>query len=176
MQMDEGVDTGNILLQEETPIGPEENYGDLHDRLAKLGAELLLIALAMAATGTLLPRPQDHQRATFAPRLKREEGLIRWEADARTIVSLVRGLSPAPCAFTSLQGKQLKVYRAALSAAVADAAPGTVLGMDRDGLRIAAGNGSVALQEVQWEGKRRMAVEDFLRGLRLAPGEALGRQ
>lgn len=176
MRMDEGVDTGDILLQEETPIGPEENYGDLHDRLAKLGAELLLITLAMAATGTLLPHPQDHRQATFAPRLKREEGLIRWEADARAIVSLVRGLSPAPCAFTFLQEKQLKVYRAALSAAAGEAAPGTVLGMDREGLRIAAGDGSVALREVQWEGKRRMAVEEFLRGLRLTPGEALGKR
>ena len=176
MRMDEGVDTGDILLQEETPIGPEENYGDLHDRLAKLGAERLMIALAMEATGALLPRPQDHQAATFAPRLTREKGLIRWEDDARTIVSLVRGLSPAPCAFTFLRGKQLKVYRAALAAVSGGEAPGTVLGIDQGGLRIAAGDGSVDLREVQWEGKKRMAVDDFLRGLRLAPGEALGKR
>ena len=112
MQMDEGVDSGDILLQEETPIGAEETFGELHDRLAKMGAELLLIALAMIETGTLLPRRQDHLLATFAPRLGREDGLIRWQNDARSIVSLIRGLSPFPGAYTFLEGKQLKIYAA----------------------------------------------------------------
>jgi methionyl-tRNA formyltransferase len=100
--------------------------------------------------------------------------LIHWEADVRTIVSLVRGLSPTPCAFTFLQGKQLQVYAATAEATAVNAPPGTVIEVGRGGLRIAAGNGAVALQEVQWEGKKRLPVEDFLRGLRLAPGEVLG--
>jgi methionyl-tRNA formyltransferase len=176
MRMDEGVDSGDILLQEETPILPEENCGELQDRLARLGAELLLIALAMQETGTLLARPQDRQRVSFAPRLQREDGLIRWETDAKAIVSLVRGLSPTPCAFTRLQGRQLKIYAATAGAAAADAAPGTVVGEGREGLRIAAGNGSVWLKEVQWEGKKRLPIHDFLRGVRIAPGDLLGRR
>jgi methionyl-tRNA formyltransferase len=175
MRMDEGVDSGDILLQEETPILPGENCGELQDRLARRGAELLLTALAGQEAGTLLARPQDHRLASFAPRLQREDGRIRWEADAGAIVSLIRGLSPAPGAFTRLRGRQLKVHAAAADAAGACAAPGTVVGEGREGLRIAAGDGSVWLKEVQWEGKKRLPVHDFLRGMRIAPGEVLGR-
>ena len=108
MRMDEGVDSGDILLQEETPIGAEETFGALHDRLAKMGAGLLLNALAMLEAGTLQPRPQDHRLATTAPRLAPEDGLIRWDADARTIVALIRGLSPTPSAYTLLGRKKVE--------------------------------------------------------------------
>ena len=97
MRMAEGMDAGAILLQEETPIGPSETFGQLHDRLATLGAELLLIALAMLRAETLQPRPQDDRLATAAPRLSRQDGLIHWKNDCRKIVSLIRGLSPTPC-------------------------------------------------------------------------------
>lgn len=174
MQMDEGVDSGAILLQEETPIGPEENFGELHDRLAIMGADLLRMALAMLLSGTLLPRPQDHSRATAAPRIGREEGQIRWEKDCRQIVSLIRGLSPVPCAHTLLGGKQLRVFAAAAEPADIAEAPGTVAGEAAGTLRVAAGNGYVLLKEVQAEGKKRMTVRDFLRGCRIAPGQILG--
>jgi methionyl-tRNA formyltransferase len=163
MRMDEGVDSGPILLQEETPIGPEEAFGQLHDRLSVLGAELLLMALAMLRTRTLLPRPQDPLQATFAPRLRREDGLIRWDDDARRIVSLVRGLSPLPGAYTFLRGKQLKVLAAVEGDPVPGAAPGTVAGAADAGLRVAAGSGCVVLTEVQLEGKRPLPVREFLR-------------
>jgi methionyl-tRNA formyltransferase len=175
MQMDEGVDSGAILLQEETPIGPEENFGELHDRLALIGADLLRMALAMLLSGTLLPRPQDHSLATAAPRIGREEGRIRWEKDCRQIVSLIRGLSPVPCACTSLGGKQLRVFAAAAEPAnIVAEAPGTVTGEAAGTLRVAAGNGYVLLKEIQLEGKKRMTVRDFLRGCRIAPGQVLG--
>jgi methionyl-tRNA formyltransferase len=174
MQMDEGVDSGAILLQEETPIGPKENFGELHDRLAMMGADLLRMALAMLLAGTLVPRPQDHILATAAPRIGREEGRIRWERDCRQIVSLVRGLSPVPCAYTSLGGKQLRIYSAAAETAPVAEAPGTVLGEADGTLRVAAGNGCVLLKEVQAEGKKRMTVRDFLRGSRITPGQILG--
>jgi len=175
MRMDEGVDSGAILLQEETPIGPSETYGILHDRLAKMGAELLLIALAMLQAGTLQPRPQDDLLATTAPRLSREEGLIHWENDHRTIVSLIRGLSPHPCAYTTIDGKQLKIFIASAETAAVTEGPGTVAGDTAAGLRVAAGNGYVLLEELQFEGKKRMAARDFLRGFRVAPGHVLGR-
>jgi len=176
MRMDEGVDSGAILLQEETPIGPSETYGMLHDRLAKMGAELLLIALAMLQAGTLQPQPQDDLLATTAPRLSREDGLIHWENDHRDIVSLIRGLSPHPCAYTTLDGKQLKIFIASSETAAVTEAPGTVVGETAAGLRVAAGKGFVLLQELQLEGKKRLAIRDFLRGVRIAPGKVLGKE
>jgi methionyl-tRNA formyltransferase len=176
MRMDEGVDSGAILLQEETPIGPSENYGMLHDRLAKMGAELLLIALAMLQAGTLQPQPQDDLLATTAPRLSREDGLIHWDNDHRSIVSLIRGLSPNPCAYTAIDGKQLKIFIASAETGTVTEAPGSVGGETASGLRVAAGNGYVLLRELQLEGKKRLAVHDFLRGVRIAPGKVLGEE
>ncbi len=174
MCMDEGVDSGAILLQEETPIGMTETYGMLHDRLAKMGAELLLIALAMLQADTLQPKSQDDHLATTAPRLSRADGLIHWENDYRSIVSLIRGLSPTPCAYTYCAEKQLKVFMAAAEAGSVTEAPGTVVGETAAGLRVAAGNGYILLQELQLEGKKRMAVHDFLRGVHIAPGQVMG--
>jgi len=173
MRMDEGVDSGDILLQKETPIGAEETFGALHDRLANTGAGLLLNALALLEAGTLQPRPQEHRLATTAPRLRPEDGRIHWDADARTIVALVRGLSPAPSAYTLLEGKKLKIFMATAETAPVSDAPGTVAGETTLGLRVAAGNGYVVLREVQLEGKKRLAVRDFLRGVRIAPGQVL---
>lgn len=175
MRMDEGVDSGDILLQQETPIGPEETFGELHDRLANMGADLLLIALAMLQTETLQPRPQDHRLATPAPRIGREECRIRWEKDCREIVSLIRGLSPIPCAFTFFGGKQLKIFTAAAEQATVAKAPGTVIGETAGVLRVAAGKGYVLLKEVQFEGKKRMAIRDFFRGCPVSPGKLLVR-
>lgn len=174
MQMDEGLDSGAILLQEEAPIGPEETFGELHDRLAVLGAGMVIKTLEMLAAGTIRPRPQDHNLASLAPRLEKEAGLIRWEGDCREIASLIRGLSPLPCAYTGLDGKKLKVFRAAAEPAPVAVAPGTIVG-DRPGmLCVAAGNGHVLLKELQLEGKKRMAVRDFLCGCRVSPGKTLG--
>jgi methionyl-tRNA formyltransferase len=174
MQMDEGVDSGAILLQRRTPIGPQECFGELHDRLAVLGAELLLQTLAMAAQGTLRPLPQDHSLATPAPRIDREECRIRWDGDCRPIAWRIRGLSPTPCAFTSLAGKQLKLFTATAEPGTVAEAPGTIAAATDAGLRVAAQDGHVLLTEVQLEGKKRMAVRDFLRGCSIAPGQILG--
>jgi methionyl-tRNA formyltransferase len=174
MQMDEGVDSGAILIQEETPIGPEENFGELHDRLAVMGADMLRIALAMLLSGTLLSCPQDHSLATAAPKIGRDEGRIDWGKDCRQIVWLIRSLSPVPCAFTFLGGKQLRIFAATAEPAEVAEAEGAVTGEAAGALRVAAGNGYVLLKEVQLEGKKRMTVRDFLRGCRIAPGQVLG--
>lgn len=175
MRMDEGVDSGDILFQEETPIEPGETYDRLHDRLAVLGAQCLLRTIEGLAAGTVRRIPQDHSRATLAPRLKKDDGLIRWEAPARDIAHFVAGLSSVPGAFTYLDGKVLKVFAAeAEDAAAGCEEPGTIVGTNPKGLQIAAGGGTVYLQDVQLESKKRMPITEFLRGFRFVPGKRLG--
>ena len=174
MRMDEGMDSGDILLQEATPIGPEETVGELHDRLAKTGAELLLKTIQMIEDGTVRRTPQDHAAATFAPRLKKEDGIIDWQRNADEIVHLILGLSPSPCAYSILQGRTLKIFTATARKSPIGQMPGTVLAVTPEGLPVAAGEGVVFLREVQAEGKKRMPVQDFLRGVRLRSGERLG--
>ncbi len=174
MRMDEGVDSGDILLQEETAIEPDETYDRLHDRLSVLGAQCLLRALEGLVSGTVRRIPQDHSLATFAPRLTKEDGLIRWENPARDIAHFVAGFSSVPGAYTSAEGKVLKVYSAEAEEAPLSEAPGTVCGSTNRGLKVAAGGGYVYLKDVQLEGKKRMPIADFLRGFRLVPGKKLG--
>lgn len=174
MQMDEGVDSGPIILQRETAIGEEETFGELHDRLASMGAELLLEALRDWQTGKIRPQGQDHALATLAPRLRKEDCLINWGTSGRQIVALVRGLSPAPCAHTFLKGRMLKVYRAKFLPARVEEDPGTVSAASPQGLIVAATDGYVDIKEVQLEGKRRLATADFLRGFPLERGIILG--
>jgi methionyl-tRNA formyltransferase len=174
MRMNEGVDSGDILLQEETVIEPGETYDHLHDRLAILGAQCLLRSLEGLACGTIHPLPQDHALATLAPRLKKEDGRIRWEAPARNIVHFVAGLSSVPGAYTLLDGKVLKIYSAEAEESPAAEAPGTIAGPAPRGLRIAAGGGYVYLKDVQLESKKRMPITEFLRGFRFTPGSKLG--
>ncbi len=172
MQMDEGMDSGDILLQEETAIGSCETVGELHDRLAVRGAQLLMETIRMIEAGTIRRIPQDHAAATFAPMLKKEDGLIHWEADVRAIVRLIRGLSPAPCAYTFFDGKILRIFQAAEMDTPSPAPPGT-LSISGNELRVSAGNGMVSLLDVQLEGKKRMPVHEFLRGCRFQPGDRL---
>jgi methionyl-tRNA formyltransferase len=175
MRMDEGVDSGDILLQEETAIEPGETYDHLHDRLAVLGAKCLLRTLEGLACGSVHRIPQDPALATIAPRLKKEDGRIRWEAPARDIAHFVAGLSSVPGAHTLLDGKILKVYSAeAEEAPRCCETPGTIVGPAPKGLKIAAGGGYVYLKDVQLESKKRLPITDFLRGFRFSPGSKLG--
>ena len=128
----------------------------------------------MLAAGTIRPKPQDHNLATLAHRLDRDAGLIRWDNDCRAIVSLIRGLYHVHCAYTCLNGKNLKVFKAAAEPATIAEAPGTIAWEAAGSVRVTAGNGYVLLKEVQMEGKNRMAVRDFLRGCRVVPGQILG--
>jgi methionyl-tRNA formyltransferase len=173
--MDEGVDSGDILLQEETAIEPDETYDHLHDRLAVMGSQCLLRALEGLVDGTVRRVSQDHALATLAPRIKKEDGMIRWEAPAGQIAHFVAGLSSVPGAFTYLDGKVLKVYSAeSEEAAACCETPGTIVGPAPKGLKIAAGGGYVYLKNVQLESKKRLPIGDFLRGFRFTPGSRLG--
>jgi len=176
MLIDEGLDTGPILLARATPIGPEETAPELEARLGPLGAEVLLETLDGLARGTLAPRPQDHARATLAPILKKEDGRIDWARPAEEIARRVRGLLPWPGTVTTVAGGDLKVLRArAEPGAAVEATPGTLVAVDREGLIVAAGAGTrLRLLEVQPESRRPMPAAAYAAGARLQPGMRLG--
>ncbi|MCX5830275.1 MAG: methionyl-tRNA formyltransferase [Deltaproteobacteria bacterium] len=174
MQMTEKLDAGDIILQEETPIGGDETFDQLHDRLAHRGAELLIRAIVMAANGTVQRVSQNGAAATYAPRLNKEDGLLLWGQDVSSLVNLIRGLSSSPGAFTFLAGKKLKILSASAEITDTGVAPGTIISQKGRGLKVAAGNGWVNLLDVQMENKKRMPIEDFLRGYEVQAGTSLG--
>jgi methionyl-tRNA formyltransferase len=177
MLMDEGWDTGDMLLQQTLDILPHENAGELFVRLALLGADLLVDTLEGLESGDINPIPQDNELATLARSLSRDAGSIDWRRSAHDIVNLVRGCTPRPGSFTKLNGTMIKV----LKATVADVGgrigePGEVIEVDANGIRVAAGNGSVGLSEVQAESRQRMLAADFARGISLKPGARFEQQ
>ena len=168
MYMDEGLDTGDILLEEAVEIGPHETTGQLHDRLASLAAPCLLRALDLLAAGTAPRTPQDSQSATYAPKLKKSDGWLDWTRPAPELALRIRGMSPWPGTFGRIAGHVLKIHSATESSACGE--PGTVLQADANTLVVACGSGSLSLESVQLEGRKRLRASDFLRGFPLAPG------
>lgn len=173
MQVSEGMDMGDIIIQEKMPILQDDSANTLHDRLADFGAGLLAKSLDLLKAGLWCPVPQNHAQATYAPMLKKEDGLIDWSRDARSIFNQIRGLTPWPGCFTYLEGKLLRVHRADASEKCFAANPGTIVSASRDGIEVAAGRGSLFIRELQLEGKKRLPAEDFLKGHTLAPGVQL---
>ena len=174
MFLDEGMDTGDIILQGKTVIDPEENASMLHDRLSVFGAELLGQAMDMLGSGGWNPVPQDNQKATYAQLLKKEDGLINWSLSAETIFNQIRGMTPWPGCFTRLNKKILKIHKAEILDTKKEAAAGQILSMSGDGIEVSTGKGTLLLKEIQLEGKKRMAAHDFIKGHKLEPGTALG--
>jgi methionyl-tRNA formyltransferase len=177
MYMAEGLDTGDILLMKETPVTDADTGGSLHDRLAGVAVAALVEALPLIAAGTAPRIPQDHSLATHAAKLARENGLIDWHATPEKIDRRIRAMNPWPAAHTVFSTpagpRQLKIF-ADIPQTGSTGRPGEVLGADERGLLVAARGGAVLLREVQLEGKRRMTVEEFLRGHPIAPGTVLG--
>ncbi|OPL13991.1 MAG: methionyl-tRNA formyltransferase [delta proteobacterium MLS_D] len=175
MLMDEGVDSGDVLLQKEVPIEPEDTCGDLTDRLSLLGADLLLDAVKVVADGTAVPIPQDASAATFAPRLTPETGHIDWSRPAEEVANLIRGLSPVPGAYSFLRDRKLKIFFAVAGKeeASGEKAPGSIGKLVESGLQVMAGDGHVYLQDVQMEGRKRLPIDLFLRGFSLTDDDAL---
>ena len=171
MLLDEGLDTGPVLLARHTPIGSEETAAELGPRLARLGAPLVVETLREMEKGTLQPTPQDPSRATLAPLIRKLDGRIDWDLPAEAIARRVRGFDPWPGAWTILDGHTLKVRRARASAAGPREPPGTVTGVDAGGIRVACGAAtSLTLIEVQPESRRAMTAAAFAAGRRLPPG------
>jgi methionyl-tRNA formyltransferase len=167
MRIDAGLDTGEILLQWETPIGPDESAPELSARLAEAGADLLVRTLADLCAGTIQPRPQDHSQATYAPILKKEDGRIDWSRSAQQIHDLIRGFQPWPGAHTSFRGQSLHLWRSQLVPEHHnDLPPGALL--QTHGVYAVAGDRAVIeLLEVQLEGRKRMPAEVFAHGQRI---------
>ncbi len=175
MQMDAGMDTGAILLQGSTSIGETETAAELTPRLAELGARLLIETLEKLERGDLVPRAQNDDEASGAPILKREDGLIDWNLQAREIVDRLRGFTPFPGCHTWLNGQKIEVVRASVAAGSTTQAPGTVTEVGRDHFDVACGGGTtLRVNEVQPAGKRAMTVRDFLNGVRLSAGARFG--
>lgn len=171
MRVDAGMDTGDILLQREMSIGPQETAPELSARMAEAGAPLVVETLRKLAAGTLSPRPQDHSAATHAPRLKKEDGRIDWNRSAIEIFNLMRGFEPWPGAYAVFRGSSCHLWGEPLSGTTS-APPGSIFREVAD-IRIACGGGTLLrLDGVQLEGRKRVTVQEFVSGARLSAAEA----
>ncbi len=177
MQMDAGLDTGDMLLLEKTAISPADTTATLHDRLAQLGGRLIVEALEMAACGGLKPTPQPAEGVTYAHKIDKAESTIDWNQPAEVIARRVRAFDPFPGAATTLGADAIKVWSCEIDSCsrTLDAACGQILSIDADGIGVACGAGSLLrLTVLQRAGGKRLPAADFLRGFPLAPGMVLG--
>jgi methionyl-tRNA formyltransferase len=172
MQMDTGLDTGPVLAQRELPIAPDDDAQTLHDKLAALGARMIVAALADLAQGRARAVPQPQAGVTYAQKIGKEDARIDWRASAAQIERAIRALRPAPGASTQLHGTPLKLWRA--NVADARGVPGRVLEASASGIVIACGEGALRVTELQRAGARRLGAAEFLRGQALAAGAQLG--
>lgn len=173
MQMDAGLDTGDMLLAAKTPIGPTETAADLHDRLAVMGADLLVETLDGLSAGTIEPIPQDHGQSTYAPMLTKAHGRIDWSRPAAELNAFVRGMTPWPGAFTCAGDQRFKIFASQPLDMTPDAPAGTVIRGFPDELRVSTGKGVLSILEIQGASGKRMAIRNFLMGAKLPPGTLL---
>jgi len=171
MKMDAGLDTGDMLTQRATPIGPEDNAETLHNRLAQLGAELLVQTIPDYVAGKIRAQPQQAERATHAPKIKKEDGQIDWRLPARAIWNRVRAFTPWPGAFTHLPAslQLLKIWQAEVVSQ--SGPPGEILGADKTGVVVGCGQDALRILTLQREGGRRLSAQEFIAGHALKPGE-----
>lgn len=180
MRMDEGWDTGDLLLSRQVPVHPDDNFGSLHDRLAKLGGEVLLETLDGLAAGTITPVPQDHAEATYVPKLTEEDLVLAWGDPTIALHNRIRAFAPAPGARTFLNGALLKVWAARPGKGwygLENAEPGTIGAVTREeggGLPVRTGDGVLLITELQSPGKKRLPILQFVAGNPLAPGLRFG--
>jgi methionyl-tRNA formyltransferase len=175
MLMDEGMDTGAILLQETIPITLDDTAGTLSTRLAELGGKLLAETITRLDAGTLMPRPQDSSRATLAPLLKKEEGIIEWALPATALANRIRGLAPWPGAYTTVAGgDRWTIWRARKVPGSVTKSPGVIVAVTNEAIHVATGDGVLAILELQAANSRRMAVSQYLAGHAVAVGLQLG--
>lgn len=174
MYMDEGMDTGDMILKKTVKIGSDTTVGEVHDQLKILGAELLGETLELIEQGIAPRTPQDDDLATYAPMLTREHEKINWNKPAEDIKNQIRGMNPWPGSYTTLDGKVLKVWRAEVLDKTTDKKPGTVVQAEGDSIVVQAARGTVSLLELQLQGGKRLSCADFLRGRQMLTGKVLG--
>lgn len=171
MQMDAGLDTGDMLLMERIAIAPQDTTGTLHDKLAALGGRMVVEALELAACGGLRPQPQPAEGVTYAHKIEKAEAAIAWSQPADVIERRIRAFDPFPGATAQLGGETVKIWRAqALLQGRGSVPPGTIVALDEDGIGVACGQGRLEVTELQRPGGKRLAAADFLRGFPLEPG------
>ncbi|MBQ4424403.1 MAG: methionyl-tRNA formyltransferase [Lachnospiraceae bacterium] len=173
MQMDAGLDTGDILLQEAIPLSPEETGDSLEEKLADLGGRLIAEALALLEEGRLSPQPQSGDTC-YAGMIRKEQGQIDWAAPAEMIERKIRAFAPWPSAYTFRNGKRLQIWKAALAEGREGAAPGFVTAVTKKDFTVQAGDGALRILRVQPEGKKEMEADAYLRGYPLQEGDRLG--
>jgi len=178
MRMDVGLDTGPVLLREALPIKADDTAQTLHDRLAALGARLIVQTMDGLERGVLTPRPQEANGITYAHKLDKAEARINWAEPAAAIDRQIRAFSPFPGAHSLLGAAELKIWSATLDPAtrfaIPDALPGEVLAVGNDGMKVACGGGALNVLQLQRPGGKRLPVADFLRGFAVAPGDRFG--
>ncbi len=172
MRMDAGLDTGDMLVKRSLTIGPDETAGELHDRLAALGRETMEETLRQLLAGTLQPEKQNDNESSYAPMMKKEDGLVDWSLPAREVHNRVRGLAPWPGAYTHLDGEVLKLAQTRVIAG--SGRPGEIVSASADGIDIACGDGAVRVGALQLPGRKMLPAADFLRGHKLHAGQRLG--
>jgi methionyl-tRNA formyltransferase len=174
MKLDAGMDTGDLLLRTETEIRPEETTVELQERLSTLGADLMVETLDLLEQGRLRPAPQDPEKATYAPLLKKPDGVLDWEWSSSQIHNRIRAFNPWPGTYTLLEGQRLRVWKARpAEIALESLSPGTLLHHKSEGALVACGRGLLQLLEVQLENRRRTSALDLVHGLRLAKNHTL---
>ena len=174
MLMDEGMDTGPMLLQEKLEISHDDTAGTLAPRLAELGGRLLVDTIAQLKAGTLIPKKQDDAQATLAPLLKKEDGLIDWTMKATALADRVRGLSPWPGAYTFFGAERWNIWKAVSNGGTTTDKPGTIVAVNKQAIVVAAGDGLLDVREIQTASSKRMSVGQFLAGHRVMVGGQLG--
>ncbi|HTP12455.1 MAG TPA: methionyl-tRNA formyltransferase, partial [Bacteroidota bacterium] len=167
------VDTGSVILQARVKIGADETAGELHDKLSDVGAEIVLQTVRLIELGKASPRAQDDALASPAPKIFKDDCRIDWKKPATAVHNVVRGLSPHPCAWTTHAGKVIRIFRTGPQPAASGqlTQPGSVVEVGKKNLTVATGQGVISILELQQEGRKRMGVEEFLRGYVLVPND-----
>lgn len=173
MKMDVGLDTGDILMQEEIVLDKKETGESLFDKLAKLGSDMIVKALPMIEKGKLTPIPQNDEESNYAKMLTKDYGEIDFVKSATTIERLIRGLNSWPSTYTHINGKVLKIWDADVLPYLGNEKTGSIIGLTKDSFTVKCGEDALKVNEVQLEGKKRMKVEDFLRGFTINVGDTL---
>ena len=174
MQMNEGLDTGDMLTKVIVPIEDNDTGESLFDKLALAGAKLMVETIPQIEAGTLVPIPQDDSLSTYAKMIQKEMGHIDWKKEAVVLERLVRGMNSWPSAYTYIHGKTLKVWEASVEESTNTLEPGTVAAVTKNSIKIQTGKGLLVLKQIQLEGKKRMDVSAFLLGYKIEPGTVLG--
>lgn len=174
MYMDEGLDTGDMILIEEFDLDDEITAGELHDKMKDRGAEVLIETLKQIEKGTAPRIPQNHEEFTYAPMMNKALGEINWSKSAREIHNLVRGVNPWPSAYTTYEGSTMKVWKTEVLNETSDKESGTILKVDKDGIRISTKDNVVLVKEIQMPGKKRVLVSEYIKGNNINTNTILG--